>query len=53
MEEEMRRALSGWSLAPVVEALMALRGVRLVTALSVVAELGDITRFDSPRQLMA
>ena len=53
LEEEMRRALSDWSLAPVVEALMALRGVRLVTALSVVAELGDITRFDSPRQLMA
>lgn len=53
LEEQMRDAMSRWSLAPVVEALMALRGVRLVTALSLVAELGDITRFDSPRQLMA
>ena len=53
LEQEMRRALTQWELAPVVEALMALRGVNLVTALSVVAELGDITRFDSPRQLMA
>jgi transposase len=31
---------------------MALRGCRLITAMTVVAELGDITRFDSPRQLM-
>ncbi len=31
---------------------MALRGCRLITAMTVVAELGDITRLDSPRQLM-
>lgn len=52
LEEEMRKALDGWSLAPVVEALMSLRGVKLITAMTVMAELGDITRFDSPRQLM-
>ena len=32
---------------------MALRGLKLVAAMTVMAELGDITRFDSPRQLMA
>ena len=53
LEEEMRRALAGWQLALIVEALMALRGVKLITAMTVVAELGDISRFDSPRQLMA
>lgn len=53
LEKEMERALDGWSLAPVVEALMALRGCKLITAMTVMAELGDITRFDSPRQLMA
>lgn len=53
LEEQMRLALPGWSLHPVVEGLMALRGVSLVTAMTVLAELGDITRFDSPRQLMA
>ena len=53
LEQQMRRALADWSLAPVVEALMALRGVKLITAMTVVAELGDISRFDSPRQLMA
>jgi transposase len=49
----MARALPGWTLAPLVEALMALRGCRLITAMTVAAELGDISRFDSPRQLMA
>jgi transposase len=53
LEEQMRQALAQWSLSPVAEGLMALRGVSLITAMTVLAELGDITRFDSPRQLMA
>lgn len=53
LEQEMRKVLEGWSLQPVVEALMALRGVDLITAMTILAELGDITRFDSPRELMA
>lgn len=53
LENQMRQALADWSLRPVVEGLMALRGVSLITAMTVLAELGDITRFDSPRQLMA
>ncbi len=53
LERQMQIAVEGWSLGPVVQALMALRGVKLVTALTVVAELGDISRFDSPPQLMA
>ena len=53
LEKEMEKALDGWVLAPVVEALMALRGIKLITAMTVMAELGDITRFDSPRQLMS
>jgi transposase len=36
----------------VVEALQALRGVALITAVNIVAELGMLSRFDSPRQLM-
>jgi len=39
--------------APLLAALQALRGVRVVTAATLVAELGDITRFDSPKQLMS
>lgn len=53
LEGRMREALTGWSLQPVAEGLMALRGVGLITAMTTLAELGDITRFDSPRKLMA
>jgi len=38
---------------PVVEALCAMRGVSTIVAASVVASTGDLTRFESPRQLMA
>src|SRR3954469_11349659 len=41
--------LPTWGLAPLVEAL---RGVDLVTAVTFVVEVGDIRRFESPRQLM-
>lgn len=44
--------LPNWSLAPVVEALQALRGVQLVTAATIMVEIGDLRRFESPRQLM-
>ncbi len=52
LELQMRNVLKDWSLGPVAEALMALRGVSLITAMTTLAELGDITRFDSPRELM-
>ncbi|HEY0274620.1 MAG TPA: IS110 family transposase [Paenirhodobacter sp.] len=42
-----------WSLAPVVEAVQAVRGVGFIVAVTVVAEVGDFGRFDTPRQLMA
>ena len=53
LEEQIRSAVASWSLCPVVEALISLRGVNVITAVTVRAELGDITRFDSPRQLMS
>lgn len=53
LEEEMRQSMQGWSLAPVVTGIMALRGVELITAMTVVAELGDISRFTSAREIMA
>jgi transposase len=53
LEASIEAALSGWSLAPVVRALQALRGMASIAAATLVAELGDITRFDNPRQLMA
>jgi transposase len=53
IEKQMREALEQWSLRPVVQALRALRGVDTVAAMTLLAELGDLRRFDSPRQLMA
>ncbi len=47
---QMDEALAGWSLAPVVHSLVALRGVDRITAMTLLAELGDVSRFDSPRQ---
>jgi len=44
--------LPNWSLAPVVEALQALRGIQLVTAATIMVEIGDLRRFETPRQLM-
>ncbi len=38
---------------PVIEALMALRGVNLLSATTIVAEIGDLHRFASAPQLMA
>jgi transposase len=45
--------LPDWSLAPVVEAIQAMRGVAFIVAVTVAAEVGDFSRFDNPRQLMA
>ena len=42
-----------WRLLPVVDALQALRGICMVSAVTLIAELGDLTRFDKPAQLMA
>lgn len=53
MEAQMRQAINEWAMKPVVEGLMALRGVSFITAMTIVAEIGDLSRFDSPRQLMA
>ncbi|CAN7196209.1 IS110 family transposase [Variovorax sp. LjRoot290] len=53
LEQSLRDALAGWSLAPVVAALQALRGVQLIAAVTLVAEIQDFHRFANPRQLMA
>jgi transposase len=50
---QMMQVLPQWSLVPVVESLVALRGIDKLAAMVLLAELGDISRFDSPRQLMA
>jgi transposase len=53
LEQELHEQGQTWRLQPVVEALQALRGVQFTVAVTIVAELGDLTRFDNPRQLMS
>jgi transposase len=50
---QIAELMPGWSLAPVVEAVQAMRGVAFIVAVTVVAEVGDFHRFDNPRKLMA
>ena len=53
LTRQINELLPSWSMAPVAIALQAMRGVALVVAVTVVAEVGDFRRFANPRQLMA
>lgn len=53
LTQQIESLLPSWRMAPVVMALRALRGVSLIVAVTTVAELGDLTRFEHPKQLMA
>jgi transposase len=52
LDEELQERVKAWRLNPVVEALQALRGIQFTVAVTTVAEIGDLTRFDTPRELM-
>lgn len=51
--QQMEALLPSWRMAPVIAALQAMRGVSTIVAITTVAELGDLTRFEHPKQLMA
>jgi transposase len=53
LDEQIRGLVPDWSLAPVVAALQAMRGIAFLSAVVLVAEIGDFRRFANPRQLMA
>ena len=53
LTDQIRQLVPGWRLAPVVSALQAARGVSLIVAVTLLAELGDLSRFQKPSQLMA
>ena len=51
--EQIRQLVPSWSRADLVKAYQALRGVSLIVAVTVVAEIGDMSRFKNPKELMA
>lgn len=53
LEAALREAVVNWRLYPAVLGLQTMRGVKFATAVGMLAELGDLSRFAHPRQLMA
>jgi transposase len=53
LAKQMLELLPSWSLAKVVTAIQALRGIAAISAITLVAEIGDFKRFADPRQFMA
>lgn len=52
LNQHIAEAIPSWSMAPVIAAYQALRGVAFITAVTFLAEIGDVLRFETPRQLM-
>ena len=52
LAQELQEHVQSWRLHPVVETLQAVRGVQFTVAVTMVAEVGDLSRFDTPRELM-
>ena len=53
LTRQIEELTPSWSRAPLVRAFQAMRGVAFIVAVTIVAEVGDFTRFANPRQLMA
>jgi transposase len=53
LEDELRRTMAASAYAPLIGAFQCLRGIGPLTAVTLVAELGDLRRFNTPRPLMA
>ena len=53
LEKQLTLIVPEWSMAPVVVAYQAMRGASFLVAVTFAAEIGDVRRFDTPRQLMS
>ena len=53
LDAAIETQIPSWSRFPLVRALMCFRGLARLNATTLVCELGQLTRFDSPRALMS
>jgi transposase len=53
LTQSLREEAEGWRFAPVVRAIMTLKGIDFVAAITLLAELGDLARFAHPKDLMS
>jgi transposase len=49
----LREHIEHWRFGALVKALMCFKGIDFIAAVTIVAEIGDMHRFEHPRQLMA
>jgi len=52
LEQELQMIAQSWCWYPLVQYLTVLRGIRFLSVITLVAELGDMRRFANPRSLM-
>jgi transposase len=53
LTEQLQQILPEWQLFPIVQALQSMRGVSTIVAATIVAEVGDLKRFQTPSELMS
>jgi transposase len=53
LERQLVNLVASWTLAPVVKGIQAMRGISVMAAIILVAEIGDFNRFAHPRQLVS
>jgi transposase len=51
--KDIGELVESWSMKPLVKALQAMRGIQLITAVIVAAEIGDFRRFATAKAFMA
>jgi len=52
LDKALQGSVQGWRFEPVVDALQALRGIDVTSAIGLVVEIGGLSRFDHPHKLM-
>jgi transposase len=52
LTQALREQCEHWRMRAVVNALMCLRGIDFIAAVTLIAELGDLSRFAHPKALM-
>lgn len=51
--KQIEELVASWSMGPLVKSLQAMRGIKLITAVTLATEIGNFRRFAHPRHLMA
>jgi transposase len=52
LDADIAECIEGWALAPLVKNLQAFRGIKLLTAVGIAAEIGDFARFPKAGNFM-